>query len=680
MVTTPAGAPLIAAQSIADPPAESDRAALDACIDRAVAHMRSIQHPDGYWWAELEANATMAAEHVMLERMLGIADARRTPKIAAYLRGLQSADGSWPIYHGGSGDVSVTTEAYFALKLCGEDPSAPHMMRARDWVLAHGGIARTRVFTKLWLALFGQFDWSAMPCMPPEAILFPSRFPFNIYEFASWARATMVPILVVWSKRPIVAVTPHESVAELCVDPADRARAGFARGERAVSWRNFFLAADRALRMHERSPWKPLRRRALRACEHWIVDHQEADGSWGGIQPPWVYSLIALKALGYGNDHPVMANGIAGLLGSFALETDTTWTVQPCLSPVWDTALAVTGMRECGVAPDDPSMRIAGEWILRNEIRAPGDWCVKVKGIEPGGWAFEFANDKYPDTDDTAEVLIALRLLGMANHTTDNRQQTTGGGASFADARGAMARAIAWLRAMQSSNGGWGAFDRDNTRRFVTQIPFADFGATLDPPSEDVTAHIVEQMALLGVPSSDPMMRRAIDYLWRTQEPDGSWFGRWGVNYVYGTGAVVPALVAAGVSARDARIQRAAAWLRAHQNDDGGWGETCASYDDPSLRGRGESTASQTAWALLALLAADGPASDTVARGVRHLVETQAADGQWEEAAFTGTGFPRDFMLKYHLYRNYWPMWALGRYRRLRDGAALHLPRTDALS
>ncbi len=646
-------------------PAAPDAAGdtLDRCIERAVAHMRSIQHPDGYWWAELEANATMAAEHLMLERALGIGDEQRTRKIAAYLLGLQSEDGSWPIFYGGPGDVSVSTEAYFALKLAGIDAASPAMMRAREFILARGGIGATRIFTKLWLSLFGQHDWDAMPAMPPEVILFPDRFAFNIYEFASWARATIVPILVVWAHRPVVAIDPRAGVAELYADPQQRHRFSARRSRSPFSWRNFFLGADAVLRAHERLPWKPLRRRALRACERWIIDHQEADGSWGGIQPPWVYSLMALKCLGYRNDHPVMAKGIAGLLEGFAIETDETFTVQPCVSPVWDTALAITGLREAGVAADDPMLLGAGRWILANEIRAPGDWCVKVKGVEPGGWAFEFANDKYPDTDDTAEVLMALRLLAL-------------GGEPAAPA----ARARAWLRAMQSRNGGWGAFDIDNTRRFVTQIPFADFGATIDPPSEDVTAHIIECMLLEGAPPSDPMLRRAIDYLWRTQESDGSWFGRWGVNYVYGIGAVLPALVAAGEEPRSPRIRRAVRWLLDHQNEDGGWGETCASYDDPALRGRGPSTASQTAWALLALLAAGEERGAAVTRGVHCLVETQAADGQWEEPLFTGTGFPRDFMLKYHLYRNYWPLWALGRYRRTLAGRTLHLPGTDPLS
>jgi squalene-hopene/tetraprenyl-beta-curcumene cyclase len=636
---------------------------IDACIDRAVAHMRSIQHADGYWWAELESNATMAAEHLLLENFLGIGEPARWRKIANYLLSLQDSDGSWSIYRGGPGDVSISTEAYLALKLAGVDAESLALAQARQFIRSRGGIGPTRIFTKLWLSLFGQFDWNAMPAMPPEAVLLPLRSPLNIYAFASWARATVVPILVVWAHKPSVSLPQHSAIDELYVDPADRSRIRHRRDRSFFSARNNFLRLDSLLKLHERSPWKPLRKRALQACERWILEHQEADGSWGGIQPPWVYSLIALKCLGYDNDHPVMARGIAGLLSSFAIETDRTFTIQPCLSPVWDTALAVIGLREAGVAPDDLAMARAGRWLLDREVHTRGDWTKKVQNVEPGGWPFEFMNEQYPDTDDTAEVLMALRLLD-----------------TNADASGAVPRALAWLRAMQSANGGWGAFDRDNTRTLVTKIPFCDFGATIDPPSEDVTAHIVEMFALYGWRDDDAMLRRAVDYLWRTQEPDGSWFGRWGVNYIYGTGAVVPALIAAGASPRDARIRRAVRWLVEHQNADGGWGETCASYDDPSLRGRGESTASQTAWALLALLSASEVRSDAVRAGINYLVCAQRPDGQWEEPQFTGTGFPRDFMLKYHLYRNYWPLWALGRYRRLERGAPVHLPDTDPLS
>jgi squalene-hopene/tetraprenyl-beta-curcumene cyclase len=636
-------------------------AGLDRCLDRAVAHMREIQHPDGYWWGELESNATMAAEHVMLEHVLGIVDRRRMRKLARYLLGLQSADGSWPVYFGGPGDVSVTTEAYFALKLAGISPELPEILRAKEFVLAHGGVGATRVFTPIWLALFGQADWDALPAMPPELILLPARFPLNIYEFASWARATIVGILVVCAYRPTVNVHDALGVRELYVRAAERRRIEFRRDGAALSWRNAFLAADRLLRGYERLLWKPLRAGALASCERWLIEHQERDGSWGGIQPPWVYALIALKCRGYANEHPVMARGIAGLLHAFAIEIDDTLTVQPCVSPVWDTALAVIGMREAGVPADAPALLRAGRWLLSKEIRSPGDWCMKVKGVEPGGWAFEFDNERYPDTDDTAEVLLAMRLVDLA-----------------IEREGAWARGVRWLRAMQSKGGGWGAFDRDNTKAFVTKIPFADFGAALDPPSEDVTAHIVELLALDGARRADRALDEGLAYLWRTQEPDGAWFGRWGVNYIYGLGAAVPALVAAGADPGDPRIRRAVRWLEPRQNADGGWGETCASYEDASLRGRGESTASQTSWALLALLAAGEVRSAIVERGVRYLVRTQQPDGQWDEPQFTGTGFPRDFMLKYHLYRNYWPMWALGRYRRLLRGQAIHLPGCEA--
>src|SRR6185312_3263653 len=437
-------------------------AALDTALVRATNWLLADQSPEGYWWAELESNVTMAAEHVLLEHFLGIAEPGRTVKLQRYILSKQSEDGSWPIYAGGPGDVSVTIEAYFALKLTGIDPLTDEMARARLFVRAHGGVANARIFTRLWLSLFGQSDWAAMPIMPPEAILLPSWFPLNIYEFASWARATIVAILVVWAHRPVVKIPEEAAIPELYLHPQERSKVRFRDDGKRLSWRTVFLTIDRALRTTERFPWKPGRARALAACERWILEHQEADGLWGGIQPPSVYALIALKCQGYDNSHPSMRAGIEGLLGSFALETEDTFTVQPCLSPVWDTALAVTGLREAGVPADDPALLRAGRWLLAEEIRVDGDWCVKVKNVEPGGWPFEFANDNYPDTDDSAEVLIALRLLNLQG-----------------EVEAPAARGNDWLQAMQSKNGGWGAFDRDNTRKFVTQIPFADFGATL---------------------------------------------------------------------------------------------------------------------------------------------------------------------------------------------------------
>jgi len=654
-------APSSTRQDPASAPSAADATSLDACIDRSVKHLLSLQAEDGYWWAELESNATMAAEHLLLEHFLGTTEPEREQGIVRYLLGLQCEDGSWPVYWGGPGDVSISTEAYFALKLAGLDPEREEMRRARAFIRAQGGVAATRIFTKLWLSLFGQFDWEALPAMPPESILMPVSSPLNIYMFASWARATIVAILVVWAYKPVVPIPDHAHVDELFLDPADRRSLRFSRDRKPFTWRNAFLAIDKALRAHERLPFKPLRKYALEQCERWIVEHQEADGTWGVIQPPSVYSLIALKAHGYSMDHPVMKKGLNGFLGDFALRRGDTFSVQPCLSPVWDTALAITGLREAGVPADDEAIVQAGRWLLAHEVQSLGDWALTVPGIEPGGFPFEFSNELYPDTDDTAEVLIALRLVDVRGKD------------------GPFHRSRNWLRAMQSSNGGWGAFDRDNDDEFISRIPFADFGATFDPPTEDVTAHILEAFALDGTPANDEMMGRALDYLWDTQEPDGSWWGRWGVNYLYGLGAALPALVAAGVDPADPRLRKAVRWLEYHQQPDGGWGESCATYEDPSLRGQGPSTASQTAWAILALLAVEPPDHPATVRGIDYLVRTQTENGEWNEPHFTGTGFPRDFMLKYHLYCNYWPLWALGRYRRLHDGQPIHLPETDPL-
>jgi squalene-hopene/tetraprenyl-beta-curcumene cyclase len=635
--------------------------ALDRAIERARSYLLCHQYPEGYWWAELESNVTITAEYLLLTHFLGAWDPERARRIANYLRQQQRDDGAWAIYYGGPADLNTTIEAYFALKLAGHSPEEPYMRRAREFVLSRGGIGRSRVFTRVWLALFGQYDWRALPVMPPEVMFLPSWFPFNIYAFACWARETIVPLLVVMTLKPDCPLPPGAGVDELYCDLADRRRAAF-RSDPPLAgpftWRNFFLAADRALRLLERSPWKPTRRAALRRAERWIVAHQEADGSWGGIQPPWVYSLIALHCLGYGLDHPVMSRGLRGFEG-FAVEEGDAFHIQSCVSPVWDTALAAIALLDSGLRPDHPALQQAARWLLKEQVLTGGDWQVKVRGVEPGGWAFEFENDLYPDTDDTAEAVMALRRI---------RPPSAEGGEE-AEVQKAIERGVRWLLAMQSKNGGWGAFDVDNTRRFVTRIPFADFGETIDPPSEDVTSHVVELLGLLG--RDDGSIRlalgRALAYLRRTQEPDGAWFGRWGVNYVYGTGAVLPALHAAGEDMSQAYVQRAADWLEAHQNPDGGWGETCASYDDPALRGRGPSTASQTAWALLGLLAAR-PDSPAIHAGAGFLLRTQTEDGDWEEPYFTGTGFPRDFMLKYHFYRVYFPLTALGRYRGfLRD-------------
>ena len=628
-----------------------DRDALAETIRRSQDYFLRTQHSDGYWVGELETNVCMAAEYLLLTHFLGARDDARWTKIANYLRDQQRSDGTWAIYHGGPPDLNATVESYFALKLAGVSADAPEMRKARDWAVSAGGVPRTRVFTKIWLALFGQWDWRGVPVLPPELIFLPHWFPLNIYDFASWARATIVPMLIILSERPVCPVPDSARIDELYPRPRNETRYKPAKPD-GISWKRFFHEADGLLRRYDRIAQPTLRQRAYRAAEEWIISHQEADGSWGGIQPPWVYSLIALHLRGYPLDHPVMRAGLEGFGGPWAIEDARTFNPQACVSPVWDTALAMIALQDSGLPADHPTLQVAARWLLREQILTGGDWQVRAN-VEPGGWSFEFENDLYPDVDDTAEVLIALARTKLP----DERRK-----------RAAVKRGRRWLVGMQSSNGGWGAFDRNNTRRLVNQIPFCDFGEVIDPPSADVTAHVVEALSVLGRADSKAV-RRGLKYLRREQFSDGSWFGRWGVNYIYGTGGVLPAFRAAGRDMSRGRFRRAGAWMTDHQNADGGWGETCQSYVDASLAGRGESAASQTAWGLLGLLAMDGAdgngAAGAIERGVRWLVERQEEDGQWEEPQFTGTGFPGDFYIKYHLYRNYWPLTALGRYASL---------------
>ena len=636
--------------------AQERREAIKAAIARTQQHLLRAQSPEGWWWGELESNVTITAEYLFLTHFLGVGDAARWTKIAAYLRDQQRDDGTWGIYYAAPGDLSTTIEAYLALKMAGVSPDAPCMHKARSFILSKGGVPKARIFTKIWLALLGQYDWRGLPVMPPELIFLPSWFPFNIYDFACWARGTIVPMFILLTEHPVRPVPPTADVSELYCQPADHLDWSLPdRGPAPLlSWRRFFLGMDNTLRRLEQQRWKPLRKAARRACERWILAHQEADGSWGGIQPPWVYSLLALSVLGHAPTDPVMAKGLRGFEG-FAIEDERTFRTQSCLSPVWDTCLAATALLDSGLSPDHPALVQAGSFLMNEQIFSGGDWQVKNKRGAPGGWAFEFQNDLYPDTDDAAEVLLALRRIAFPPEE-QQRQQI------------ALDRGTEWLLSMQSKNGGFGAFDVDNTRRAITQIPFCDFGEVLDSPSEDVTAHSLEWFGALGLPSTHPQVAAALRYLKREQYADGSWWGRWGVNHIYGTGAALPALQAVGEDMRQGSIQRAAHWLLKVQQANGGWGETCASYDDPALRGTGPTTASQTAWALLGLLAvkqggaADARITTAIESGITYLLERQAEDGTWEEPYFTGTGFPRAFMIKYHLYRVYFPLMALGRF------------------
>ncbi len=609
-----------------------------AAAERAADHLRSLQSPAGWWKGELETNVTMDAEDLLMREFLGIRTASQTDASARWIRSRQQSDGSWNTFFGGPGDLSTTVEAWVALRLAGDDPAAPHMRAAAGFACAAGGVAASRVFTRFWLALFGLWAWDDVPVVPPEVVLLPGWLPLALEHWGCWARQTVVPLSVVSAYRPRRPI--GFDIAELVIDAPRPATA---------SWRSVtgaFQRLDTVLHAYERLPWKPVRRQAVRSAVRWVRERQEADGSWGGIQPPWVYSVLALHLAGAGLDDPAVALALRGLDRFTVLELlpdGPVRRIEACQSPVWDTGLAAIALADAGAKPDDPAIVAAADWLGVEEVRVAGDWAVRRPGLAPGGWSFEFDNDLYPDVDDTAEVVLALRRAESPDEA-------------------AIERAVAWCVGMQSADGGWGAFDADQSCGLPTRLPFCDFGEVVDPPSADVTAHVVEMLAYEGLAEGDAA-RRGVAWLLDHQEPGGSWFGRWGVNHLYGTGAVVPALVAAGVDPSCAPIRRAVDWLVAHQQADGGWGEDIRSYRDEAWVGRGTATASQTAWALLALLAAGG-AQEAVERGVAWLTETQRADGSWDEPEFTGTGFPGDFSINYHLYRLVFPLTALGRYVR----------------
>jgi len=624
-------------------------------VELACEHLLSLQEDAGWWRGELQTNVTMDAEDMLLREFLGIRRADQTKRSAAWIRSQQRADGSWANFHEGPGELSTTIEAYWGLRLAGDPPEAEHMLVAADFIRREGGLERARVFTHVWLALFGLWSWERVPALPPEVILLPASVPLNVYDFACWARQTIVALSIVKARRPI-RLLPF-ALDELRAQHAPQPEPAPRRSGRAVSRRVAWLSRlDRVLRAYERRPLAPLRRLALAKAERWILERQETDGSWGGIQPPWVYSLIALHLAGYPLEHPVMRRGLEGLERFMVEDCDDAVGVgapagesrrlEACQSPVWDTALAMIALGDAGLPDEHPALLKAAEWLLGEEVTERGDWSVRRPDLKPGGWAFEFANVNYPDIDDTVEVVLALR-------------RSAGRAPVGARIDGAIGRALAWVEGMQSSGGGWGAFDADNTHALVRELPFLDFGEVIDEPSADVTAHAIEMLGLLGL-GETPAARRGVRWLIDQQEADGSWFGRWGINHVYGTGAAVPGLIAAGIDPSEQCIRRAVEWLEAHQNEDGGWGEDPRSYYEPKWIGRGPSTASQTAWALLALHSA-GERSQALARGIAWLVSTQRADGGWDEPQYTGTGFPCDYYINYHLYRLTFPIMALGR-------------------
>ncbi|MBI3329153.1 MAG: squalene--hopene cyclase [Nitrospinae bacterium] len=618
-----------------------------AAIDRSQAFFLITQAPEGFWAGELQANVTLTAEYIMFRHFLGHVDPERERKAVHHILRTQQPDGGWNIYYGGPSNLSATIEAYFALKLAGCSPDTPSMHKARELIHAKGGVEKSRVFTKINLALFGQYDWQGIPTMPVEMMFLPTDFYFSIYEFSSWSRSVIVPLMIVFAQKPQVTIPGFPGIPELYNTPPHYRRMTVEWSEDMLSWRNFFVLMDRLLKILEKQPIQAVRVAAIRRAERWILEHQDDTGDWGGIMPAMMNSILALLSLGYEPSDPVIAKGLEAI-ERFGIETTEEFRLQSCVSPVWDTALAAIALYESGLSPTHPALLKAARWLLSKQVLRTGAWAIKNRKGEPGGWAFEFFNDFFPDNDDTAIVLLAL----LNSHLPEAE-----------DMKNAYQRGLAWLLSMQCADGGWGAFDINNNKRLLNKIPFADLESLLDPSTGDVTGRIMELLGKLGYARKHPVVRRALRFLRRDQTEDGAWYGRWGVNYVYGTWAVLTGLRALGEDFSQEYIQRAVRWVESCQNPDGGWGESCFSYDDPRTKGMGESTPSQTAWAVMALIESGRADSSAVERGIRFLLERQRDDGTWEEEEYTGTGFPKHFYINYHLYRNYFPLMALARYR-----------------
>jgi squalene-hopene/tetraprenyl-beta-curcumene cyclase len=582
---------------------------LDQAIDRGTRRLLELQRPDGIWVGELESNVTMTAQHLFWHHYLDLRTPELDRRIANELLARRRDDGTWAIWFEGPPDLSTSIEAYVACRLAGVDPGP----KALAYIQRAGGIPKSRLFTKCFMALLGQWPWQRMAPIPPELVLLRPGSPFSIYDFSCWARQTFVALAVAQSLRP--------------VRPAD-----------------VDLTAIGARPGQTKSPRRPnaVRRRAVAVAERWIRERQEADGSWGGIQPPWVWGIIALAALGNGLDDPVLGKAVEGWQG-FMVDDGERLRPEACQSPVWDTGLALLALRACGVSDDHLQLVRAGEYLLAQEVHAKGDWAIRRPDLAPGGWAFEYENVNYPDVDDTAVLPVALHGMGIGEED-------------------AIARGLDWLVGMQSRDGGWGSFDVDNDARWLYKIPFCDFGKVTDEPTADVTAHSLEALGTLGV--HHEAAERGVEWLLSEQEEDGSWYGRWGVNHIYGTGAALPGLEAVGIPHDHPSMRRAVAWLDSVQQESGGFGEDIRSYADPAWRGRAEfTTASQTAWALLAYVAAGNAEDSSCRRAADYLCSAQRTDGDWHEEHFTGTGFPLDFMIRYHLYRITFPLLALGRLR-----------------
>ncbi len=621
---------------------------ISSSIKKAQEYLFGIQQPDGHWIGELEANMTLTAEYIMLMYFMDMVDQKKLQKAANYILKKQLADGSWPIFYGGEGDISTTVESYFALKLAGYDKDHPSLIKAREFILSCGGIMKSRVITKITLAFFGQFDWKGTPSLPVEMLYIPRFSSFNIYEFSSWARVCVVPLSVLMELKPLIKIPKNAFLDELYLASREKQDFSFEKDDNFISWHNFFIGMDKILKLLEKSPIKISTKLALRKAEKWILDHQDESGDWGGIFPAMAYSIMALRSLGYDNEFPAIKKGFEAI-ERFHIETDEYIHQQSCVSPVWDTGWSLLALRESGISGNHPSLVKAAGWLYDRQASSDGDWKIKNPQAQPGGWSFEYFNKFYPDTDDTGLIILSLKDV-QAPDGVDKSQR--------------IRKALQWLLSMQNTDGGWGAFDKDVNNPIYNKILFNDFKTMLDPSCPDITGRVIELLAKLGYDKNFEPVRNAISYLKREQHPDGPWFGRWGVNYMYGTWAVLVGLAGIGVDRNEKYVARAINWLFDIQNEDGGWGEHCHSYKSPQYVGRGISTPSQTSWALLSLISYGFAGDARVQKGIDFLIDRQLPSGTWEEKEFTGTGFPNAFYIRYHLYRHYFPLLTLANFKK----------------
>lgn len=628
-----------------------DSSNLKKAITSAQNYLFSIQKEDGHWCDYLESNVTITAEAVLLYKVWGIDNLKPLSKIEAYLRSQQRSHGGWELYYGDGGDLSTSVEAYMALRLLGVSQDDADLVRAKEFILSRGGISKSRIFTKFHLAIIGCYDWKGVPSIPPWIMLLPQNPIFTIYEMSSWARSSTVPLLIVFDKKPVFNVNPQINLDELYTEGIKNVKYNLPRNR---DWSDIFVWLDGAFKLTEKLNLIPFRQKSLQAAEKWVIEREEASGDWGGIIPAMLNSLLAFKTLNYDVNDPMVARGLQAV-ENFAIETEQTYLMQACVSPIWDTTWCLRALVESGVKSDHPDLVKGGEWLLEKQVFDYGDWAVKNKIGKPGAWAFEYENRFYPDIDDSSVVIMTLNQLKLPNEELKKK---------------AIARCLDWVASMQCKNDGWAAFDINNDANWLNSLPYADLKAMIDPATADITARVLEMVGSCNLPMDTTRVEKGIKYLEKEQEEDGSWFGRWGVNYIYGTSGVLSALAAIAPKTNQSQMQRGVNWLINCQNDDGGWGETCESYKDSSLRGKGVSTASQTAWALIGLLdvgeATNLFAKEAINKGIIYLLNTQNNDGTWDENEFTGTGFPGHFYINYHLYRQYFPLIALGRYEKLK--------------